>query len=325
MPLGPLPLTWFARACKEAFVLHLDTEPQERALHLVHFYDSTDDLATAAAEYLTPGLVSGDAVIVVARPSHAAAITEAVRRSVPSPRFFAELDAATTLGELLVDGKFDMGTFDSVVGALTRQAAESHGRVRVYGEMVDLLWEQGNVAGALELERMWNTLGEVVPLSLLCAYSSTLTAEPGLATAVATVCDLHCEIVSTGPSLERAEAARWFPNGAHIPRHARLFVAETLSSWGREELVDDAVLVTTELVTNAIMHARSPFTVSIRRNDGSVTIGVGDRAPVPVSHQVPEPSDVSGRGLLLVDALSDSWGQSVEADGKLVWADLTSR
>jgi len=86
-------------------------------------------------------------------------------------------------------------------------------------------------------------------------------------------------------------------------------------------LVDEARLVVSELATNVVRHAGTPFTVSIERTDGEVTIRVRDwSARLPVVRS-PGPWAGDGHGLGLVDALSVAWGVTVRADGgKAVWA-----
>ncbi|MHB8670830.1 MAG: ATP-binding protein [Acidimicrobiales bacterium] len=86
--------------------------------------------------------------------------------------------------------------------------------------------------------------------------------------------------------------------------------------------VDAAIaeLLTSELVTNAIVHARTTIDLSVGVEDGSVVIRVGDASPnVPVL-QKPAPDSPSGRGLGLVDRLATSWGIEARPDGgKVVW------
>jgi anti-sigma regulatory factor (Ser/Thr protein kinase) len=105
-------------------------------------------------------------------------------------------------------------------------------------------------------------------------------------------------------------------------RAAREFVAKTLVGWGRVNQVEAAVLLTSELVTNAIIHARTRVVVTLRVVGDSVRIAVVDESterPYPR----PQPDQLGGgRGLMLVEALADSWGVSAEGGGKSVWFEL---
>lgn len=112
---------------------------------------------------------------------------------------------------------------------------------------------------------------------------------------------------------------------------ARRFVRDTLQSWvvtGSDAdghgLVDDAVLLTSELVTNAVVHAGTPVQVTCRLADDNVEVVVRDSQPASL---VPEPPDsdhvaserTSGRGLLLPSALASAWGVTYGRAAKVVW------
>ena len=107
------------------------------------------------------------------------------------------------------------------------------------------------------------------------------------------------------------------------PGAARRFVSSHLQQWGYPRLVPTAELVTSELATNAVEHSGRTFTVALEDLGHGVHIAVGDSADrLPVQRDS-SPVDVSGRGMQIVDALSDAWGTTpVPDDGKLVWCDL---
>jgi len=108
---------------------------------------------------------------------------------------------------------------------------------------------------------------------------------------------------------------------------ARRFVRETLCSWQLADLasrlVDDAVLLTSELVTNAIVHAGTPVQVSCRLDGGEVEVAVRDRHPARTLREGSGARDdaecTNGRGLLLPAALASSWGVSYARTAKAVW------
>jgi serine phosphatase RsbU (regulator of sigma subunit)/anti-sigma regulatory factor (Ser/Thr protein kinase) len=107
---------------------------------------------------------------------------------------------------------------------------------------------------------------------------------------------------------------------------ARRFVQNTLISWGlsnRDELVTDAVLLASELVTNAIVHAGTPVKLSCRLDGTNVQVSVLDRHPARVIPDPPgaaaEVDRLSGRGLVLPAALSSSWGVTYAPAAKVIW------
>ena len=140
------------------------------ASHFVQFYESEAFLATVVADFAAAGLDAGDAVLLVAMPEHRAAfLTELRSRGADVDRLVL-LDARETLAAFLGDGMPQREAFLAHIGGLLDQLGEDVPAVRVYGEMVDLLWREGNAAGAVRLEQFWNELLTRKPFTLLCAY-----------------------------------------------------------------------------------------------------------------------------------------------------------
>ena len=100
-------------------------------------------------------------------------------------------------------------------------------------------------------------------------------------------------------------------------RAAREFVASTLEDWGWTDQVATAILLTSELVTNAVIHAQSDIEVTVR-GERSLRVQVSDDS----SEQLSPVRLGNGRGLRLVDTLAASWGVSPEGRGKSVWFEL---
>ena len=121
-----------------------------------------------------------------------------------------------------------------------------------------------------------------------------------------------------------------FPGEPTSARRARDVVADALREWGLDDRVDDAQLVTTELVTNAVLHAATPLGLLVAHDDGELIVEVRDELPVDFDMPVPPASiddelawvSMSGRGLVLVAACVDSWGIDVDATGKTVWTSM---
>ena len=107
------------------------------------------------------------------------------------------------------------------------------------------------------------------------------------------------------------------------PGQARHFVIDTLAAWGCRALLDDAALIASELATNAVLHARTEFTVVVsRRPGGNIRIAVRDTSLARPRPRRAGPLATSGRGLRLVEALAADWGADVLPDGKVIWAEL---
>ncbi|SNQ50278.1 Serine phosphatase RsbU, regulator of sigma subunit [Frankia canadensis] len=144
-----------------------------------------------------------------------------------------------------------------------------------------------------------------------------------------------------GPGI-RAHAIT-LPPTPDSPRSARRFVLEALRGRLDDDLLDSALLLVTELVTNVVVHAGTHATVDVRREGHGVRVGVADRHPVRIGMarvkvDVPRPASAfteeadfgtdglreDGRGLALVDALATSWGTEHHRGGKTVWFRLGS-
>jgi anti-sigma regulatory factor (Ser/Thr protein kinase) len=129
-------------------------------------------------------------------------------------------------------------------------------------------------------------------------------------------------VVSPRPRMQRGVAISGFQPSPDAPRQARRFVWEVLREHGYCSLTEDAVLIASELATNAVVHARSRFEVAVHFDAGTVTLSVSDSSPQrPVAGE-PSPSDQAGRGLAVVAALAFDWGCVETRAGKTVWAEL---
>jgi anti-sigma regulatory factor (Ser/Thr protein kinase) len=107
-------------------------------------------------------------------------------------------------------------------------------------------------------------------------------------------------------------------------RAARSLVNDACTRWNLPAiLADDACVIASELVTNAIRHAGTPLHVTLAIADGRFLLAVRDGSPLPAVPTHPDPQTPGGRGLLLVGEMSQAWGSVALPDGgKVVWAAL---
>ncbi|WP_225829267.1 ATP-binding SpoIIE family protein phosphatase [Streptomyces naphthomycinicus] len=114
----------------------------------------------------------------------------------------------------------------------------------------------------------------------------------------------------------------------HAVKAARQFVSDSLHQWGLDEMIDSFQLVTSEMVTNALIHADSDVDLRLREYPDHLRLEVRDADPTP---PVPAPITLTeesneyaehGRGLVIVDALCSEWGNSPSGRGKTVWVDV---
>jgi anti-sigma regulatory factor (Ser/Thr protein kinase) len=118
------------------------------------------------------------------------------------------------------------------------------------------------------------------------------------------------------------------PAARQAPSLAREAAREALSSWRLAHLTDTAVLLVSELVTNAVLHARTDGTGVVLQLEVRGTwlrIEVHDADPRGPQPRTPSGLDESGFGFVLVDSLAGSWGARETERGKAVWAELDTR
>jgi anti-sigma regulatory factor (Ser/Thr protein kinase) len=121
---------------------------------------------------------------------------------------------------------------------------------------------------------------------------------------------------------EPAAVQSFAPDVATIAT-ARRWVEDTLAAWGADDLSWTAMLLVTELSTNAVLHAATAYRVSLnQRDDGTIRIGVSDGSPRKPRARDYGVDATTGRGLGLVGSLAAAWGTSSLPDGKTVWCDL---
>ncbi|MFN2537386.1 MAG: MEDS domain-containing protein [Mycobacteriales bacterium] len=288
------------------------------AQHAVTFYTEPMALDAAVAAFLGPALQLHAPVLVIATPAHLSSIEQALARSgtdVCGAAHYRALDARDTVESFLVAGMPDPGLFaDTVEVAVHEQVGRGVGPLHAYGEMVALLWEDGNVAGALALEALWNDLIARQPLALLCGYPQTSME------GAAQICAHHDHVVDPGLMLRR----EFGPEPASVPE-ARRFLTTALRGWGMLAIMDAAEVVLSELAGNAVRHGGGGYSVEVERESGGLRLRVHDpvEALPHLIRDVPVGA-TGGRGLMLVEALSDAWGIDRRDTGKTVWAYLAT-
>jgi len=153
--------------------------PLTAQYHAVRFYDNAKSLAQIVAEFLSDGLAAGNPGIVVATPAHRGAILKELTArllDVVELQRSGDLvlaDANETLSRVLKNGKPDAEAFKRSMCEVIKRACRGRAActVRIYGEMVDVLWQNDQREAAIRLETLWNQLANTEAFSLLCGYA----------------------------------------------------------------------------------------------------------------------------------------------------------
>ena len=157
---------------------HATRSASSRPYHAVRFYDNEKSLAKIVAEFLADGLTDGTPGIVVATPAQRAAIVRELGArgldavSLKQSDDLVLLDASDTLSSFTANGKLDARAFnDNLCAVIERACRGPTDAVRIYGQMVDILWKEGKRDLAISLEMLWNQLANTQRFSLLCGYT----------------------------------------------------------------------------------------------------------------------------------------------------------
>jgi CheY-like chemotaxis protein len=166
--------------------------------HAVCFYEDPPSLARTVARFIGEGLAANQAAVIVATASHGASIRDRLTADGVDARGRIEqgelliFDADEVLNRLMVDDRPDAQRFEDTINPILDRAAGTRKRlVRIYGEMVDVLWNSGREDAALSLEILWHQLIPRRKCSLLCGYSSDVCQGEGFNT----ICDRHSHVV----------------------------------------------------------------------------------------------------------------------------------
>jgi PAS domain S-box-containing protein len=205
--------------------------------HLVQFYEDEDVLTDSVARFIGEALPVGAPVTIIATERN----RHAFQRRLETNGFdigkacgsgqLLFLDAHETLSKFMRNGQPDSRLFEAEVGKLIANQARSAGsiRLRAYGEMVDVLWKQGERAAALLLEGLWNDLQSRHSFTLLCAYAmANFYKEPA---ALQRVCATHTHVMEGGETTAPGEVAPY--STSLPPQYARRLAKEIAQ---REEI-----------------------------------------------------------------------------------------
>ena len=170
--------------------------------HTVQLFDSPLSLADAVASYVNEGLIHNEGVLLIITPAHWERIRHSCARlglDADAPRADGRLtvcDADEVLARVMIDERPDWRRFDATAGTLVREQLATHGKLRVFGEAVDVLARLNQFAAAATLEEHWNRLGARESFTLFCSYSAEHFGNPRDAHALKTICELHTHVHS---------------------------------------------------------------------------------------------------------------------------------
>jgi signal transduction histidine kinase len=175
----------------------VDTSAPTRDGHLVQYYEKEGFLYEQVTDFMSDGLRATDAAILIATRAHREGVeSRLLGMGVDLPGLTAAgryhgLDARETLSRFMVNGRPDQRRFESTIGPVIRTARGGDRRVLAVGEMVALVYAEGNRDAAIRLEELWNDLAQKEAFALLCAYPITCFDDAGHAKPFAEINAAH--------------------------------------------------------------------------------------------------------------------------------------
>lgn len=297
------------------------------ARHDVSFYEERGALERCIVRYAVEGLLADETVVLIVRASSLSKVRDALavsgvdvdemgRRGV-----LVLFDADATLASVKTGKGIDWSAVAALAGRVVANAMDTGRPVRLFGEMVAILWERGDVRQAMDLERLWHGLSHEHGFDVLCAYPSVATTLPGAAVTMNAMCGMHDATVSIDDWRRHIFLASYACETAAVTA-ARRCLRDMWAPTTNADRLDDALLIVSELAANAVQHARTPFSVEAQRDRDLARVIVRDSSALQPVMRHSDPTAPGGRGLALVNVLAHSWGVTRTPDGKKVWATI---
>ena len=206
-------------------------------VHTVQFYTDGAFLLDELSRFIGSALVAGDAAVVIATKAHREGLAQRLQsrgldiaRAIEQGRYIA-LDAAETLQKFVLHGWPDAPLFTEVIGGVLGQAAAAAAKgknphISVFGEMVALLWEQGNPEGAIRLEQLWNNLAQMYPMSLRCAYPMNAFDREEHGDSFLKICAQHSHVIPVESYTALVSDEQRLRNISHLQQRALALESE---------------------------------------------------------------------------------------------------
>ena len=169
--------------------------------HFVQFYEADGFLLNSLSGFIGRAIRADDGAVVVATEAHRNGLDELLQANgldVTTARSrgqYVSLDAAETLSKFMVDGAPEPGRFNEFMGGVIASVTDGRTRISAFGEMVALLWAEGNHAAAIRLEELWNDLQRTHSFSLFCAYPMNGLSGERFIEATGSVCKVHSRVI----------------------------------------------------------------------------------------------------------------------------------
>lgn len=169
--------------------------------HVLQIYEDNEVFMKMLAGFVGDGINAGDCVIIIATKEHLHALENSLHdhvisiETLVSDNHYIALDAEQVLARFMRNGRPDEDLFFSFVNELIARVNYKKRKMRVFGEMVALLWAEGHHRATVKLEHLWKQFCQSEPISLFCAYpKSGFTGDA--ADSLQYICNSHSKVIS---------------------------------------------------------------------------------------------------------------------------------
>ena len=172
--------------------------------HILQIYENDQLVLDGLAGFIGSGILAGDTVIVIATDEHLVEIEKRLDSQgfdtdlLSSRDQYIALDAQETLSRFMVNNWPDETLFMETVGSLLKRVHRTNRKVRAFGEMVALLWQQGFNGATVQLESLWNKVQKKNEFTLFCAYPK-IGFTQDMHTSMDKICCEHNKIIDGSP------------------------------------------------------------------------------------------------------------------------------
>jgi len=192
----------FRTVTQQKLTLPVQRSQMHASEHFVQFYEEDESLLDSLSSFIGTGLAAGDACVVVATMEHRKRLEERLKatgldlNAAQARDEYIARDAGETLSLFMVDGLPAPECFTEVIGGIIERAAQNRRHVRIFGEMVALLWMEENQSAAIRLEELWNDLHHNPHhFSLFCSYPMHCFASETYGRQFAEICLQHSHVL----------------------------------------------------------------------------------------------------------------------------------
>jgi hypothetical protein len=146
------------------------------AAHVLQVYENDKTLINSLSKFVTGGIKAGDCSIIIATESHHHDLRNSIKdqginiEMLQEQNLFIPLNASAVLSTFMINNWPDDGLFEKTLSAIIDKVPRNGHKIRAFGEMVSILWDEELHAATIYLEHLWNTFCLQHPMCLLCAY-----------------------------------------------------------------------------------------------------------------------------------------------------------